>query len=220
MITKEDSIRSELRPRRDGRKSRYYIFNCKNSCGGVFGAVAAQIYKFSGYCRRCSNSINSKKRKYITKTIKAKFSYVYYLQCKQCNKAFTTKDVRSKYCNRKCSRRYHNTIGVSSSDKRRYAKAKSATNRAKSKQKLLLTLEEYILALNNSICFYCDGKVGNGGTGLDRIDSSRSYILSNVVACCRNCNTVKSNLLTKEEMFILIDILKELRNGSVWEKIK
>lgn len=52
-------------------------------------------------------------------------------------------------------------------------------------------------------CFYCDKPPSNKRTrrrsvyiynGLDRVDNSQGYIISNVVACCQKCNTTKSDL--------------------------
>lgn len=39
-------------------------------------------------------------------------------------------------------------------------------------------------------CFYCDEKIET--VGLDRVDNSQGYILSNIVSCCYWCNIAKS----------------------------
>lgn len=41
-------------------------------------------------------------------------------------------------------------------------------------------------------CFYCGDPIKT--IGLDRIDSSKGYILDNLRACCRVCNRMKSSL--------------------------
>lgn len=57
-------------------------------------------------------------------------------------------------------------------------------------------------------CFYCGGapykrwNVHGGdfciSNGLDRIDSSKGYIETNVVSCCQKCNTAKSSMTIEE----------------------
>ncbi len=36
--------------------------------------------------------------------------------------------------------------------------------------------------------------------GLDRVDSSKGYVLGNVVACCKDCNRAKSDMTTEKFM--------------------
>jgi hypothetical protein len=48
----------------------------------------------------------------------------------------------------------------------------------------------------NRECWYC-GYV-NKTIGLDRIDSSRGYVMGNVVSCCARDNAAKSNLSQQE----------------------
>lgn len=38
-------------------------------------------------------------------------------------------------------------------------------------------------------CHYCGGTAG----GIDRVDSSRGYVVGNTVPCCRTCNNMKSD---------------------------
>jgi hypothetical protein len=72
----------------------------------------------------------------------------------------------------------------------------------KRKLEFTLTLEQ-TETLFNGVCYYCNstpvkdhrGLVRNG---IDRIDSSRGYILDNVISCCSICNVMKSNYTAKE----------------------
>lgn len=68
------------------------------------------------------------------------------------------------------------------------------------KIKFLITEEEWLnLATKN--CYYCDSQPKNciasygefKYNGLDRIDTTKEYVLENVVPCCRMCNTAKSD---------------------------
>lgn len=61
--------------------------------------------------------------------------------------------------------------------------------------------EDEWVSLSKQNCFYCDQEpsnfivaIGYKYSGLDRIDSSIGYTLTNVVPCCIVCNRAKSNL--------------------------
>jgi len=62
---------------------------------------------------------------------------------------------------------------------------------------LKLTFEQYS-KLANKKCFYCGGKLSPCAVGLDRIDSSKGYILGNVRTCCKACNLAKNSLSEKD----------------------
>lgn len=83
---------------------------------------------------------------------------------------------------------------------------------------MLLSLEEYEKALNGEKCFYCGGGIGKNGTGLDRLDCSKPYEVGNVVACCKPCNLVKNDSISKDEMLEIVKLLKKLRDkkDNIW----
>lgn len=60
-------------------------------------------------------------------------------------------------------------------------------------------------------CYYCGGPLPPKGHGIDRLDNSLGYLKDNVVPCCYPCNRTKSDMLSPEEMRIII----EHRNMSV-----
>jgi hypothetical protein len=64
-------------------------------------------------------------------------------------------------------------------------------------------LDDYALCLFQQPCHYC-GEVNLDIklTGIDRVDNSKDYITSNVVACCKICNMMKKDL--DRELFIKI----------------
>lgn len=45
-----------------------------------------------------------------------------------------------------------------------------------------------------SPCFYCDFKSEETVNGIDRMDNTKGYILTNCVGCCKNCNFIKKSL--------------------------
>lgn len=56
-----------------------------------------------------------------------------------------------------------------------------------------LTLEEFVRVLVCP-CRFC----GKKATGIDRIDSTRGYIPTNIQSCCFVCNTMKWTLTMEE----------------------
>lgn len=49
-------------------------------------------------------------------------------------------------------------------------------------------------------CYYCDCIHERGFNGIDRIDSTKGYVLDNCVSCCKMCNYMKKSL--DEHIFI------------------
>ena len=57
---------------------------------------------------------------------------------------------------------------------------------------------EYESMINNG-CSYCgEPVVGGKGVGLDRIDSSKPYLINNVLPCCKFCNVAKGTMSISE----------------------
>lgn len=78
-----------------------------------------------------------------------------------------------------------------------------------------LSLEEFDDITSNA-CVYCGQYNGNYFDkyfcGIDRIDSSKGYVVSNCVACCTTCNSMKSNLSVKDWMSHMRRILEYSSN--------
>lgn len=70
-----------------------------------------------------------------------------------------------------------------------------------------LTKEEF-KELISKPCTYCGD---SGKIGLDRIDNSTGHIKSNVVPCCYECNTAKSDNFNLEEMLIIEQTIKQVK---------
>ena|ERR1700676_50660 len=76
-------------------------------------------------------------------------------------------------------------------------------------QSTSLTFEEFLEFTKIDRCSYClkpiqwsvhvtDGK--NGAYNLDRLDNSQGYSKDNCIPCCKNCNRIRGNILTHEQM--------------------
>ncbi len=54
-----------------------------------------------------------------------------------------------------------------------------------------LTLDDFV-SITSRPCFYCGETVKQ--RGIDRMDNSKDYILSNCLPCCKTCNQMKHKL--------------------------
>ncbi len=82
-------------------------------------------------------------------------------------------------------------------------------NNAKRKGRKWDITEEQFVEITKKDCYYCGAKPGNitknfhaNGNytynGLDRIDSTKGYIIGNIVPCCKTCNIAKHDLTLQE----------------------
>jgi hypothetical protein len=79
-----------------------------------------------------------------------------------------------------------------------------------------LSFEEYSKIVSDP-CYYCNynfGKPVEAGCGLDRLNSNLGYDLGNVVSCCKDCNTVKSDLITPDEMKAVMALILRMRSSE------
>ncbi len=68
---------------------------------------------------------------------------------------------------------------------------------------MLLTQDEYVEITEHNECLYCGFSLPEVGGGLDRVDNAVGYVTSNVVPCCKDCNTARGDAFTHEEMKLL-----------------
>lgn len=94
--------------------------------------------------------------------------------------------------------------------KGRFSQAKSRI-----KEKWNLTFEEYEIIIKDNKCHYCGKELNKSGSALDKKDPNGIYEINNVVPCCKNCNIMKNNFLSYEEMMVVGKALKKY-----WIKIK
>lgn len=76
-----------------------------------------------------------------------------------------------------------------------------------------LSYEDFLQLIDQD-CYYCSFLIGEKvttGSGLDRIDNSKGYELSNVVPCCGSCNIIRNALLSPEELKIAIQAILNYR---------
>jgi hypothetical protein len=78
------------------------------------------------------------------------------------------------------------------------------------KKEFTLTFDEYVV-FRNQPCFYCQSTNSGRGGGLDRLNNEKGYIKDNVVSCCGNCNRVRCDVLSVEEMQTAVTAILALR---------
>ena len=89
-----------------------------------------------------------------------------------------------------------------------YSSLKSATTRRtlKGSDKLIelhFSFEEFC-ELRQKPCHYCKKKLPDTGTCMDRKDCCQHYTTENTVPCCHECNEIKHDELTEEEMLLFV----------------
>lgn len=69
-------------------------------------------------------------------------------------------------------------------------------------------------------CFYCGGFSSDRfsksrGNGIDRVDSSKGYVLDNCVPCCSTCNFIKNNMPYKEFVSYITKIYQRIVKNEI-----
>lgn len=152
------------------------------------------------FMKRCSTCKNEKSFEQFSKHAVKKDGY--RSCCKQCTQA---KDKFYRANNPEINKK--KSISLAG----RFRKSKWVS--LKRKISWSLTKEEYSKYLELP-CYYCRNKLGQQvtyGCGLDRIDSSRGYEPGNIVSCCWQCNTIKSDILSFDETKAVISLVLEMR---------
>lgn len=130
------------------------------------------------------------------------------------------KSTKSCGCHRKTyNRKNALDVGEASLNGLYYEYVRSAKKRNKNFQ---LTKEQFKI-LTSSNCHYCHKppfkiyyKEGCKGeyrfNGIDRKDNSKGYTSENSLPCCWECNNIKSNTLSYEEMMVVAKALLDFRS--------
>jgi len=140
----------------------------------------------------------------------------YYHLCKECDKEIgpnqrSALKSRSGFCN-VCFKKQQYPAGQ--------ALLKRIKDSARGRTTVSLTKEQAAYISQICACYYCDKKIvwKQGRTNLDRKDSNRGYDFDNVVVCCFECNRIKNNILTCEEMKIAMQAVRLYKASSLTER--
>lgn len=77
-----------------------------------------------------------------------------------------------------------------------------------------ISFEVALTLIKDKSCTYCGD---TNRIGLDRIDNNFGHSVNNVVPCCYECNIMRSNMFSHEEMFAIGKTVKQIkseRNGK------
>lgn len=117
---------------------------------------------------------------------------------------------------------YHNTLKHSASyveygkiHRRKFETRFKRAIRASKKRKIEfnLTFDQYCEEISKP-CIYCNNLfecAPSAGVGLDRIDNTMGYVISNVCSCCYICNRVKGDNFSFKETLAAIKTILLLR---------
>lgn len=84
--------------------------------------------------------------------------------------------------------------------------------RANKKEILFKLTYKQFLNYITKPCKYCGDTLPETGSGLDRKDNDKGYIITNLVPCCDACNRIKNIYLTYKEMLQIRPILIKAKN--------
>ena len=101
-----------------------------------------------------------------------------------------------------------NRTGFNNKDRLRFANIKGG---AKKRNIFFNLTDQQMYDLLHSTCTYCGCKNCNG---IDRIDSSKGYVLGNVTPCCAMCNRMKNNYSLETFKNHIEKIYKYLNNDN------
>lgn len=130
--------------------------------------------------------------------IKKTYSQLYY----EANKDYF-KSYRKK--NRDKNRLYFRIYGEMNkkSLRSRFSVLKSSAKQRK--LKCDLTLDQFIHIVKEP-CYYCNkSNTDTTGSGIDRIENIKGYSFTNSLSCCKDCNKVRSDVLSTSEMKVAMD---------------
>ena len=96
--------------------------------------------------------------------------------------------------------------------KKRLSHARDIANSRKHECNLT---DEQFINYWNSPCDYCGNSIAHQtGIGLDRLNNDLHYTTDNVVSCCGDCNYIRGDILTYEEMKAAMKAVVEYRHGK------
>jgi len=145
---------------------------------------------------------------------------------------------RKRFCKKLCTRHYDNKRYHNSSKRQKWLQEYCSLERVRELVRLRhckpsyrysalkraakdaglgfnITKEQHTIFLQQ-VCSYCSKALNPLGHALDRKDPSKGYLVENVVPCCADCNSVKSDVLTYEEMKAAMKAVLKVReqNGT------
>jgi hypothetical protein len=143
--------------------------------------------------------------------------------CKTCQIVFEARRKDKVFCSRLCFRRFPENAKKYSDRTNAHIKTHSKeprrrwqklTFKCRHENRELDLTQEKCEELWKDGCFYCNKTLQDEtGCSLDRIDNNVGYTITNVVPCCGNCNKMRNNILSHEEMKIAMTAVLNYRRS-------
>lgn len=74
------------------------------------------------------------------------------------------------------------------------------------------------MSLLSQPCIYC-GDLRLWNMGIDRIDNNLGHIIGNVVPCCYECNTARSNNFNFNEMLLIGSVIRKIKEQRIVQRL-
>lgn len=145
---------------------------------------------------------------------------VFIFECLVCNSDIRAQIHQLKTHSGKCMR--------CAQKKKPYSHIYNELLKSKQKQNVTITFEDFLELISSRKCHYCNtelhfnphtrnknGEHVSRAYQLDRKDNTLGYLKENLVACCWECNRMKSNVYSYEEFLKIGKVLSTIRNSKV-----
>lgn len=213
--------------RKNGRSKQNVIkWECKCDCGKTITILGGSLKSGRTTSCGCIRRIDIAGQRFgklkVIKCIGNKGRRLWKCLC-DCGETYITSSGNLRRENtRSCGCLKRKSPGVSGFNKIYYSYKKRAK---RMKKEFLLSKEEFHV-LSQKDCFYCGAKPSNIHktmtknsnfiyNGVDRMNNTKGYTLSNSVPCCMHCNVAKNTLSVNEFIDLIerIYIYIELKRG-------
>jgi hypothetical protein len=94
--------------------------------------------------------------------------------------------------------------------RRKYYKYKRF-DRDKYNTQLDYDIDFFINKIKKSSCYYCGDD--SNKLGFDRKDNNKGHIIDNVLVCCEICNMTRGDRYSVEEMTLLGEVIKKIKDS-------
>ncbi len=155
-------------------------------------------------------------RFFYTSTLKANNKTRHSSECKNCRgRRYRERYASNSEMKEKRIKIYNSTKGTL---RYRVVKIYNSFKKTDLKKKRFNNLDKKFIKKTISYpCTYCGD---TNKVSLDRIDNSFGHIKSNVVPCCKECNTARNINFTFEEMLIIGQSIKRIKEARSMVKLK
>ena len=120
-------------------------------------------------------------------------------ECKECGRVYREAnkvEIAVKKANFYAANKVNIRATATGHSNTHRGKMKTIRNNAKQSKKIITMTDDEIMDMTDMPCIYCGTKTIDAvkRNGIDRLDSSKGYIIENCVSCCQTCNFMKGQV--------------------------